>query len=180
MNPIDVDSDEYNAFVDIAQLMMPLAQPFPSNSVLCVSVWQKRILEERYDMASNIFLSIQNEKGDEWLGIGLIYDKVSYVMKLFTVGATEEESDGLADFIPVRTWHHICLHIDLNNQTLSAAINGFLVMQNKTLYSNATAPTKIQVGQKIIQYSIVQNYISICITKLYIITNDSMFRKISK
>ena len=59
MNPIEDDFDEFGAFVDIAQLMMPVAQPFPSNSVLCVSVWQKRILDGRYDMANNIFLSIQ-------------------------------------------------------------------------------------------------------------------------
>ena len=148
MNPIDDDFDEFGAFVDIAQLMMPVAQPFPNNSVLCVSVWQKRILDGRYDMASNIFLSIQNEEGDEWLGIGLIYDKVSYVMKLLTTGATEGESDSLAGFIPVRTWHHICLHIDLNNQTLSAAVNGFLVMQGKMFDSNITAPSMIQVGPK--------------------------------
>ena len=90
-------------------------------------------------------ITINNDDQQFWLGIGMNYNKFNK-LTLSLGGILDRGGRGIDNVIPVRTWHHICIEIDLNNRTLSAALDGNMVTENTAFKTRIPAPSSIQVG----------------------------------
>ena len=126
----------------VAELMMPMAMSWPQHSVVCLSLWLKKmsVSKEKAD-----FMTILNQNGQEWLGVGIFYDTTIQQTILSLTGVLEMQGKGISDVIPVRRWHHICLEIDMANQVLAVAMTGNIVIEKRTFMNNKQPPTNIQV-----------------------------------
>ena len=136
--------------IEIAVLNNPSALKFPVNSVTCISVWPLKMATDRlegYD--TERFLTLLNDDGEEWLGLGLYFDMKARKMVLYTSGVLDTEGKGLSEFIPVQSWHHVCMEIDMLNQTVAIAVNGILVIENQIFDMKFQQPTIIQVSSNL-------------------------------
>ena len=106
---------------------------------------------EHIRQSNRQMITINNDDNTFWLGIGLSYNKFNK-LALSLGGILDRRGKGIDNVIPVRTWHHICIEIDLNNQTLSAALDGITVIENTAFRNMIPAPSSIQVGIRYCTY----------------------------
>ena len=136
--PTADDSYEDEIAVLNAETPLPLTDDF----IICISVWATELLTRRVQQA--IFFGIFNDKAQLWLALGLYFNAADGKMFFFTYGEVSIGGIGLKQFIPIRTWHHICLQIDPNNQMATFAINGITVADKKPFGNSTLPPTFIQ------------------------------------
>ena len=140
-----IQTDERNAVEQdlIASSSLPAPRALPSKPILCIAINSKIMPEEseRYH-----FLTIRNDDHDLWLGIGMYYNIHKKELILYVSGVLNIDGRGLGNTIPIRKWHHICVQNDLEEQSISVAINGVAVINNEGYDNLVRAPTEIHVS----------------------------------
>ena len=137
----DADADDSNED-RIAVLNTDSPLQLTDDFIICISVWAQELRTRL--LQTDIFFLIMNDKRELWLALGLYFNAATRKMFLFTKGELSIQGSGLEQFIPIRSWHHICLEIDPNNQMATFAMNGITVAEKQHFGNSTMPPTLIK------------------------------------